>query len=712
MTITFEARNDTLRIQDTATHHQFTLHTPNSLSLTQPASDPFTTHSSSAPLSEPHIDFAVEATRTFKTDTIRIPELVQGLIRAPDGSRVAQLGQQHPQLLPADTYVLELNTSLKLFLRFAAGFTVYTDEQERRIVFDTPTTITIGARSIATQPTATFTAPSSFAETRRFLTYVGEGLATHSPERSWPTLRSHPPQLSTETDTPIPDRRPGTGITLGVPDDWRYLYAAAPLAYYLDATVERAITPEIRTQAGYQEVLPSESAFAFSQRVQSLLKHHFTLDTITRTVGIYKLELYERERLEQLTDARDWQTWYRASLADRLEAYQTVPRSATRAVEPTWRTTATMTATLEQATTLPYLLDELALIQPPQESTQSASAQRHARDVEAFLRAPENENTRPAGGDDEHARSTGGDETRFRSVAESTSLEHVYVGDGIPVSASKIVEAGYRADIDRESRSSTISIQVVCNDPSMQHEVEDDLYGGREELPFDVSVTYDTSVRELETLLQSDTDFFHYIGHLDGEYFYCRDGRLDPDELSAVGVRGFLLNGCESVEQGIALTEAGASGGIVTVSQVADRGAAAVGMMLARLLDQGFSLRGALTVAREQQLLGGQYVGVGNTSIALVQSKAMTPAVAEIESTPAGAFTVRMRTYPTDIAQMGTAYMPHLGRLYMRFITGGVTPPVRVSRRELRQFLDRDHFLPVRFGGEFVWSPEVLERLS
>lgn len=119
------------------------------------------------------------------------------------------------------------------------------------------------------------------------------------------------------------------------------------------------------------------------------------------------------------------------------------------------------------------------------------------------------------------------------------------------------------------------------------------LYGNRDGLEFDVSVTRNATRAELADVLTSmgDTDFFHYIGHVrDGTQFVCTDGALSFDQIAATTTppRVFLLNGCSSYELGRAFIDAGSQAGIITVRPIGNDAAMLIGQNIARFVNQGF----------------------------------------------------------------------------------------------------------------------------
>ncbi len=63
---------------------------------------------------------------------------------------------------------------------------------------------------------------------------------------------------------------------------------------------------------------------------------------------------------------------------------------------------------------------------------------------------------------------------------------------------------------------------------------------------------------------------------------------LDTRELDTVGIEGFFLNACQSYDQGMALIDAGAVGGVVALNDVINSGAVRVGRTMIRLLNRSF----------------------------------------------------------------------------------------------------------------------------
>ena len=95
-------------------------------------------------------------------------------------------------------------------------------------------------------------------------------LKTTSAERSYPTLRGHPPTVELGDRLHIPDElsSPETGITIELPATYAAIYAAAPLAYYLGADLVPGEEPLLRTDTGSEYALDAAGDFDVSVVVE------------------------------------------------------------------------------------------------------------------------------------------------------------------------------------------------------------------------------------------------------------------------------------------------------------------------------------------------------------------------------------------------------------------------------------------------------------
>jgi hypothetical protein len=350
----------------------------------------------------------------------------------------------------------------------------------------------------------------------------------------------------------------------------------------------------------------------------------------------------------------------------------------------------------QSAEQIPFVVDDLAVVRSVESPTRT----------EPSLSTPEDTARSAVLTRSAHTRGGDTDEQPYIQFEPTDSLEQGWIGDGVPIGASKLMRTAFENRLDRDVKTGDISITIVLNDTRMDKERDlvDDAYGNREELPFDVSVRRNLTVEELRETLQSECDFLHYIGHTDADGFECIDGKLDAAELDSTGVDAFLLNACRSYHQGVALVEAGAISGIVTLADIISSEAVSVGELIAKLLNTGFPLRSALTIARDESILGSQYIVVGDGGMTVTQSSSRTPNLIDI-CAMGPEYSIRIQTYPTDTAGLGTMYKPFIeANEETYFLNSGHIGDFCLSQSEFQEFLELED-VPVRCtDSSIIWS--------
>ncbi|WP_321112030.1 CHAT domain-containing protein [Halorussus salinisoli] len=685
-TISFEPTADEtgLNIIDPIERHRYSLATPTRVSPTPINSDTFL--------------FPVDASVSVTTKSITLPTVVAVYVRDASGRMLTEAEHFATEEFPEDTYSLEICAPIKCYLRVNSQVSISANATQTQISFETPTDVFVGARSHHDHPAATVTTTTDPKDMMAAVSTFGSALKTTSVERSYPTLRGHPPTIERGDELQIPDclEVPETGVRIEVPPDYESIYVVTPLVYYLGAQLEPGSEPRIVTETGFEYTLGATRGFEAD--VERVLKQVFFLDCITRTEGYYQVDLHEREEIEQVVDL-DFSTLYDKSLPEQLEAYLEVPFDVIEDQIPEWKQTTHVRPTADSIDFLPFVVDDLAIIRTPVSNTVSESTVQTSA-VSEFLRAESGEFT----------RSTSQSESLDSSYIQpenTDSLEQTWIGDGTPVGASKATTDAFEHRLDRTPTDGDIDITVICNDMEMhaERDVVEESYGERAKLPFDVSVKRDLTTEELRETLASEQDFLHYIGHIDEEGFNCADGKLDATTLETVAVDAFLLNACQSYKQGMHLLEAGSIGGVVTLSEVINSGAVRIGRAMARLLNRGFPLQAALDIARDESIVGGQYIVVGDGGLAIAQAESGTPNMCEIEKVGDN-YRVHLSTYPTDQRGLGSMVIPHLAEVENFFLSSGEIEPFDLSRSELDEFLQLED-IPVKVDGELKWSSQL-----
>ena len=666
--------------------------------------------------------FPVDAAVAVRTDQLAFPTAVSLYLRSGGEMALAAPAGEEGDVGPG-VYEIEVSTApVKLYLRADGPIRVASDGGTR-LSFERPTTVLLGARSFHEHPAGTVTTTDDPRDAMRAVSTLGSALKTHSPERSFPTLRGHPPLIERGDRFEAPDGIdvPETGVRIEVPERHAAVYAVSTLAYYLGAEVVPGETPRL-VAAGRSEPLAAAGE-RLSAGVQRTLEHLFALDCVVRTEGYYPVDLRERRIVEGRTDL-DPAALYDRPLDERTAAYLDVPTAATDGVID-WHLTTDVAPAPENAEILPFAAADLSRIRNPEEAPDTDVADSRPEEIEAFYRgldsftrsgsasaASPGPPASDGGEADGGARApTQNDRPRGQSLITPEPVDtvgHAWVGEGFPMGASKPTVESFRRRIDRDvSETDAIEVLVVCNDDAMREETAD-LYGFRDLIEFDVDVRYDVPVEKLRELLAGSVDFFHFVGHVDDRGMDCPDGRLDLRTLTATDVGAFLLNACRSYEQGMELVRAGALGGVVTTVDVANNVATDAGQTIARLLDAGFDLHGALDVTRETRPIGGSYSIVGNGGVTLCQSESGMPMVLEIAASAhvEEMYEIGIHCYPIHSFNIGSMVSDIVSDSNEQYVASGDIVGLRVGKTELVNFCAEQHE-PTIVNEKLRWTDEV-----
>ncbi|TKX44712.1 caspase family protein [Halorubrum sp. ARQ200] len=668
--------------------------------------------------------FPVDASVAIETGSIEIPRVAVVETRAGDGTLLTH-GDCYT--MPDGTYHVGINPApTKLYLTFDAGFSVSTTDRTTRIDLDAPGTVGLGFRSLHQTPAGTITTPTDPESLMDAVSLLGSALQTTSPERSFPTLRGHPPLIEPGDEFRVPERvEPvDSGVRIVVPPEYRYLYPVVSLAYYFAADVVPGDDPRMEGDGWTYPLEPG-----FEARTAQVLRQSFHMDCLARTEGFYPVDLHERET----TDLDlDWGRLYDLPLAERLGEYLDVPFADVEPELPQWTLTTDVRPDPGNVEMLPFVAGELSIVRSPETVT---PVEDDGGAGVGFLGGPDRSSARatrrevPAGGglgDDEFVRggasaaaTRGADASAERgAVAAQTdfvrpepvdTVEHAWVGDGVPLDANKAtLDAYHRRLVTEEVEQSRISVLVVCNDAQMREEGKvANLYGLRDMVQFDIEVRHSLTREEMRDVLASDVDFLHYIGHVDDRGMQCADCYLElTDEDLEIKVSAFLLNACQSYQQGEALVHRGSRGGIVTLSDVANSPATKLGRIIARLMNSGFNLRTALHVAKRELITGHQYIVVGDGGTTVCQSRSGIAVVFGISEQGTESYNLSADFYPNGNHGVGSLSWLSLPVTEDNHYVPTQLTVEDVPAKELTDLLDLE-LLPVFYSDELVWSDNL-----
>ena len=606
--------------------------------------------------------FPVDTARRIEAETLVFDRKYTVNVHDADGRANVRLEAGDEYDLEDETQFIGLDGPMKLYCCVSDPGRIDLGITSIRLEFAEPVAIELGARSVHERPAGTITTPDDPRAMLDAVTAMASALKTDTPERSWSTLRGHPPLIERgdEFEVRTTGTPPETDVSIEVPPTYRDVYAAAPLSFYLGAKLIPGETPALLTESGRYELGIErllEDDFA------RLLKRFLLLDCVVRTEGVYQVDLYERRRL---ADDLPWRLddLYEQSLSTQLDRYLEVPYDVLKPYVPRWPMTAHVPSRPEGVEVLPFVVNELGIVR---ESRGCRQTVRTSVDASIEGRTAGSRPLVRSSGVGCRSAPRSSEDGEAVTVVEpdvtDESIEHAWFGDDIPLGASKATIEGYRSQLDSGSRSQSIHILVVCNDARMldEHDVLDETYGTRELLPFEITSEFGVSTVELADLLtDGEFDFLHYIGHATEDGLRCTDGDLDVRSLDSVDLGVFFLNACHSYEQGLALVRRGAFGGVATVGDIVNERAVESGAILAGLLNHGLPLRAALEMVGERTVLGDQYLIVGDGSIDIAQTDGGPPTIASVEARHARRLDVSFRHYPTKEYQIGTVTSPNV----------------------------------------------------
>ncbi|SIR88516.1 hypothetical protein [Natronorubrum thiooxidans] len=658
----------------------------------------------------PAMSRPVEETLVVATADLQFPHAAVSVC-SRDSSEHHDLGSgDTPLSLPPDEYLVTINAAVETSLQFSGAVRIeHTDDGEAiRVSFPDRTRVTVGFRRHHDLPADTITVPDSPDGVAAAITQLAGAHETASPDRSDPALRGHPALLERGETLEVPDKlqaaRSDSGIELVVSPTYESLFVAAPLAYYLQATLRTADSsvrsggPRLRLpDLGIEKRLSPMPDLEYD--VDRLLRKTVFLDCLVRNAGPYSVDLAEQRIFETLD--LDAGALYDASPQQRLATYLDVAYEAIEHRLPDWHLSTYVTPDYDSVELLPFLLDRLSMISMPRTSTLEGQ-ELIERSLEDFYRGGGEPATHGS------ARASAGNVAAVDIVKPDlrNGRAHGWHADGVPIDVFKTTPEAYYNRLEYLERSSeSMSVCVVLNDPEMAGEYNDvaEIYRQRaEEVAMDVIVEESLSTAELARVFERESEFVHYIGHCEHEGLRCPDGSLSTASLSQCNAQTFFLNACGSYHEGTRLIEKGSVAGGVTVRKVLNDHAIKVGSTFAQLLINGFSIERALDLARSRIMMGKDYAVVGDGTHSLSQRDQRLPVTITIEELTDGPdeYLVTLDCYSTRTT--GSYYVPRIDTNDLAYLCG-TDSSFTLGESGVGSLL-RETDASVIYDGDLYWS--------
>jgi len=634
---------------------------------------------------------------TVATSELHLPTDGVRVTVEADGATTAVDPEGDPVRLPDGGAVLDVDADLAVEVAVEGPATLGSPVGADGVVLSLPsrTSLSVGVRAPETDP-PTITTPVTPEGLATTFSHLHAAHETTGPERTFPDRRGHPPLVETGSELSVPPAvaaaTPDSGIELAVPPAIDQLFVLAPLAYHLQAevTVEERLGPVVRApETGVEHEL--EAMPHLERAAAQFLRKTFFLDCLVRNAGPRGTNLAEASLLDAL--GLDADRLYDATPAERLATYVDVPYAALENRLPDWHLSAYVNPEPQHVPTLPFLLDDMALVYLPRTSELEGSEL-----VERSL--------------DDFYRSGAGQVASVDIVKPELrgGRIHGWLADGIPIDVFKSTPTAYDNRL-AHGDGDDLSVSVVLNDEEMYDESTDvaDIYRSRaDDLPMDLTVQTNLSTERLARVFEADADFVHYIGHCETEGLRCPDGYLSTASLDRVGTEVFFLNACGSFHEGMELVERGAVAGAITFSQVLNDHAVKVGSTFARLVVNGFGIERAMRLARRRIMMGKDYAVVGDGTHRLTGGADHEPASAVLQELGDDQFLLTYDQF--SAATAGGHYRPAVEDEGYAYLCGNESE-FALDGAAAAAFL-RDAELPVVYDGDVYWSAELVSRLD
>jgi len=469
----FEPTEEGIEIIDPIERHRYQLTTNEPVSLESASVD--------------QIGFPVGSVVQFTADSIKLPSTESVLVRDSNGMMIANVSPGEQDTFQSDEYTIDLSGPLKVYACVDSQVQIFSDGEQTYVNLDDKTNVILGARSFHERPAGTITTTSDPTDVMAAVSTFGSALKTTAPERSYSTLRGHPPRLKIGDKLHIPEKfsQRDHCIQIEVPATLRHTFIVASLAYYLGADVVPGSSPQIVTEQGYTYALNDLDSLESS--VKRILKQVFFLDCVVRTEGKTPLPSHERQVVEPILNF-DIKELHDETLSERIKTYLEIPYEKLELYLPDWRFNTKLEPTIDYIGFLPFIANDLAIVSisgdnteptPPEPIVEQAIEDFTRND---FVRSIQSPSTRG-----KKSETSSLDSPQLSTIQQSwTDINNSEIVSTTPLTA-------YQNNIGRTPKDGPIEIEVVCNDPDMREELEsvNGTYGTREELPFDISVHYD-----------------------------------------------------------------------------------------------------------------------------------------------------------------------------------------------------------------------------
>jgi hypothetical protein len=419
----------------------------------------------------------------------------------------------------------------------------------------------------------------------------------NSPQKSNPLYRRPPPLIrisDTGYDRVQVERM---RFSFHLPPDYRFLYPAVTLAYYLGASLEADDEAFISLGSGGRIVLPALPELELF--MGDMLRRVFYLDCAVRysmSSGRALNGLDVRKAL-----GRSAAEIFYMRPDERLLLYH----EAGTGIDglPVWHMAAYLDPIPESVEALPYLLHSLSAIYSPR-STPATERSLVSLSVKGFLGR-------------QGAPLTGVDKGERSVVVPSLmpARSQLWFSGGYPVDAVKATPKAFM-NSRRYPIKKKASVGIVCNEAAMSKEVDVVIEALSDAASF-IQVFWGLDVPGLSRVFARGFDIVQLVGHCDERGFKCRDGFASAESIKENNTPMLFFNSCSSHVEAAKLVDKGSACGVATFYRVLEEAALDVCRNFYLMLGEGYPASMAMDAARECSVLGKEYILIGDGSYCL-----------------------------------------------------------------------------------------------
>ncbi len=427
----------------------------------------------------------------------------------------------------------------------------------------------------------------------------------YSPQKSSPPYRRAPPSIRIAGDIFDGGGIEKQGFSFRLPPDLRALYSAAPLAYYLGASVDIDNSAHIALNSGGRIAIPDHPDF--EAWTGEMLRRTFYLDCAVRYAyasgGLLNgldvkelLGLSAHEIFHMMPDERF--LLYADPSLDIPEL-------------PVWHMAAYLDPVPENVEVLPFLLHSLSAIYVPR-SIPTTERGIVSMSIRSFL----GRQKEPDAGINAASHS-------IVVPALRKARSQLWFSEGYPVDA---VKASAQAFVNgrRYRKKANVRVGVICNEEAMAEEV-DVIIEALSNTHASLEIRWDAGVAAVTGAFARGFDILQLIGHCDGRGFKCSDGFARVSDIPENNTPMFFFNSCASHREAEKLIAKGSVCGVATLFRVLEEAAFDVCRNFYRMLGAGYPAFIALDAARECSVLGKEYLLIGDGSFTCFNSDGLKP---------------------------------------------------------------------------------------